>query len=78
MFYQLIFVFYHISTHLCITSNRKVTIQTCLAEELSEYCRMLYGIKEKERMFRFTKSCGDGISAIVDCKQLVHEKIETH
>lgn len=37
-------------------SNRKVTIPTFLAEELKEYCSMLYGITPKERMFRFTKS----------------------
>lgn len=37
-------------------SNRKVTIPSFLAEELKEYCSMLYGITPKERMFRFTKS----------------------
>lgn len=37
-------------------SNRKVTIPLFLAEELKEYCSMLYGITPKERMFRFTKS----------------------
>lgn len=37
-------------------SNRKVTIPTFLAEELKEYCSLLYGITPKERMFRFTKS----------------------
>lgn len=37
-------------------SNRKVTIPPFLAEELKEYCSMLYGITPKERMFRFTKS----------------------
>ena len=37
-------------------SNRKITIPLFLAEELKEYCSMLYGITDKERMFRFTKS----------------------
>lgn len=37
-------------------SNRKVTIPPFLAEELKEYCRVLYGITGTERMFRFTKS----------------------
>lgn len=37
-------------------SNRKVTIPPFLAEELREYCSVLYGITAKERMFRFTKS----------------------
>lgn len=37
-------------------SNRKITIPPFLAEELKEYCSMLYGITANERMFRFTKS----------------------
>ncbi|MEG1505425.1 MAG: site-specific integrase, partial [Lachnospiraceae bacterium] len=37
-------------------SNRKVMIPPFLAEELKEYCSVLYGITAKERMFRFTKS----------------------
>ena len=37
-------------------SNRKVTMPPFLAEELREYCSVLYGITAKERMFRFTKS----------------------
>lgn len=37
-------------------SNRKVTIPPFLAEELEEYCSVLYGITAKERMFRYTKS----------------------
>lgn len=37
-------------------SNRKVTIPPFLAEELEAYCRVLYGITAKERMFRYTKS----------------------
>lgn len=37
-------------------SNRKVNIPPFLAEELKEYCNMLYGITAGERMFRFTKS----------------------
>lgn len=37
-------------------SNRKVTIPAFLAEELKEYCSLLYGITPTERMFRFTKS----------------------
>lgn len=37
-------------------SNRQISIPPFLAEELKEYCSMLYGITENERMFRFTKS----------------------
>lgn len=39
-----------------LKSNRKVTIPPFLAEELKEYCSVLYGITAKERMFRYTKS----------------------
>ena len=37
-------------------SNRQISIPPFLAEELKEYCSMLYGITANERMFRFTKS----------------------
>ena len=37
-------------------SNRQRYIPPFLAEELKEYCSMLYGITANERMFRFTKS----------------------
>ena len=37
-------------------SNRKISIPSFLVEELKEYCSMLYGITENERIFRFTKS----------------------
>lgn len=37
-------------------SNRKISIPPFLVEELKEYCSMLYGITENERIFRFTKS----------------------
>lgn len=37
-------------------SNRKVNIPPFFAEELKEYCNLLYGITANERMFRFTKS----------------------
>lgn len=37
-------------------SNRKVTIPPFIAEELRNYCSVLYGIMAEERMFRFTKS----------------------
>lgn len=37
-------------------SNRKITIPPFLAEEIKQYCSVLYGITAKERIFRFTKS----------------------
>ena len=37
-------------------SNRQISIPPFLAEELKEYCSMLYGITANERMFRFTNS----------------------